>query len=115
IARFAAAETESTPHGVVDQIAGERQRLLKQFAGRGHEGPLPIVVTSIQSLMQPVPSRDDLAAGTRTLKVGDTLGLDEISDWLVARGCHATSAVELPGEFARRGGLLDIFAPDWLA
>lgn len=115
IARFGAAETDSTPHGVVDQIAGERQRLLKQLAGGIPDGPLPIVVASIQSLMQPVPSRDDLAAGTRTLKVGDTLALDEISEWLVARGCHATSAVELPGEFARRGGLLDIFTPDAVA
>jgi transcription-repair coupling factor (superfamily II helicase) len=34
--------------------------------------------------------------------------------WLVERGFHATSAVELPGEFAHRGGILDIFAPDWL-
>ena len=33
--------------------------------------------------------------------------------WLVENGFHATSAVELPGEFSSRGGILDIFAPDW--
>src|SRR4029453_13504052 len=34
--------------------------------------------------------------------------------WLVERGFHATTAVELPGEFSHRGGILDIYAPDWL-
>ncbi|MGI9456596.1 MAG: transcription-repair coupling factor, partial [Aeoliella sp.] len=71
-----------------------------------------LIVTSIQSLMQPVPSRDALADATRTLGVGDTVDLEELSEWMTSRGCHVTSAVELPGEFALRGGLLDIFPPD---
>ena len=29
------------------------------------------------------------------------------------QGFHNTTAVELPGEFSPRGGILDIFAPDW--
>ena len=36
----------------------------------------------------------------------------ELTRWLVERGGHATTAVELPGEFSLRGGILDIFAPD---
>ena len=36
----------------------------------------------------------------------------EFTRWLVERGGHATTAVELPGEFSLRGGILDIFAPD---
>jgi hypothetical protein len=40
--------------------------------------------------------------------------IEEFLRWLVERGFHATSAVELPGEFSHRGGILDIFAPDWL-
>ena len=36
----------------------------------------------------------------------------ELARWLVERGGHATTAVELPGEFSLRGGILDIFAPD---
>ncbi len=32
--------------------------------------------------------------------------------WLTERGGHATTAVELPGEFSLRGGILDVFAPD---
>ena len=34
--------------------------------------------------------------------------------WLAERGCHGTTAVELPGEFSLRGGILDVFPPDAL-
>jgi transcription-repair coupling factor (superfamily II helicase) len=71
-----------------------------------------ILVTSIQSLLQPVPSRDALASATRVVRVGARLDEQEMTRWLAERGGHATTAVELPGEFSLRGGILDIFAPD---
>ena len=74
----------------------------------------PILVTSIQALLQPAPRKEEIAAATRVLKKGEQIAIDELLRWLVERGFHATSAVELPGEFSHRGGILDIFAPDWL-
>jgi transcription-repair coupling factor (superfamily II helicase) len=71
-----------------------------------------VIVTAIQSLMQPVPSREALAAATRHLGVGDTLDVGEFTHWLAAEGCVSTTAVELPGEFSLRGGILDVFPPD---
>jgi transcription-repair coupling factor (superfamily II helicase) len=59
-----------------------------------------------------VPGREALAAATREIRVGSRLDEPEIARWLVGRGAHATSAVELPGEFSVRGGILDVFAPD---
>src|SRR5205823_1063399 len=38
--------------------------------------------------------------------------LDEVSRWLVGHGFRRADAVELPGEFSRRGGILDVFSPD---
>ena len=70
-----------------------------------------ILVTSIQSLLQPVPGRDALAAATREIRVGGALDEQEFTRWLVERGGHATTAVELPGEFSLRGGILDSFRP----
>lgn len=75
-------------------------------------GTVPIIVTSIQSLLQPVPGRDALAAATREIRVGSRLDEQEMTRWLADRGGHATTAVELPGEFSLRGGILDIFPPD---
>ena len=37
----------------------------------------------------------------------------ELARWLVESGLVSTPAVDLPGEFAVRGGIVDIFAPDW--
>ncbi len=93
-----------------DEIYGDRLGLLKRLASGN--GP-PVIATSIRSLLQPVPSAAQLAAATRRLAVGDTIDEEEFATWLVECGFHATTAVELPGEIARRGGILDVFAPDW--
>ncbi len=93
-----------------DEVFGERLRVLKRLAGRE---PPRVTLTSIAALLQPVPDRATLAARTRPLRRGQPLAIDELARWLVDNGFHPTSAVELPGEFAVRGGLVDIFAPDW--
>jgi len=97
-----------------DDQHGERIRILKRLieVDQRHVKPCTIV-TSIQALLQPVPTRASLAASTRSLQVGDVLEIEGLQMWLVENGFHATSAVELPGEFSRRGGILDIYAPEW--
>ena len=113
VARLNASQQTASQQVALDPIEGERLRVVKQLAAGS--GKIPLVVTCIQALMQPVPSPDALADATRRLAVGESIDLEEWAEWLVKRGCHATSAVELPGEFALRGGLLDIFPPDALA
>ena len=68
-----------------------------------------LIVTCVPALLQPVPARDDIRAATRTISVGDELPLDELIEWLIARGFERVTAVELPGEFCIHGGILDIF------
>ena len=108
--RFPVHESLSAERMVQDEAVGDRIRVLKTLLG---PQPPKVLVTSIPALLQPVPSRSRLAEQTRTLRVGEPLSLEEISGWLVRSGFQNTSAVELPGEFSRRGGILDIFAPDW--
>ncbi len=108
--RFPAWEREEREALVRDETYGERLRLMKMLAG---PEPPRLVVTSIQSLLQPVPSREKLARQTRRIGRGDALDVKALLAWLVEGGFHNTSAVELPGEFSPRGGILDIFAPDW--
>ncbi|MEZ6033968.1 MAG: transcription-repair coupling factor [Planctomycetaceae bacterium] len=71
--------------------------------------PPAVVVTCVPALLQPVPARDVIRAATRTFSVGDELVLDELIEWLIARGFERVTAVELPGEFCIHGGILDIF------
>jgi transcription-repair coupling factor (superfamily II helicase) len=115
-ARFPAWEALPTDRLVQDDVYGDRLRLLKRLALAGDDDPQStprLIVTSVQSLLQPVPSRDLLAAQTRRLRQGDDVDITALTEWLVQNGFHASPAVELPGEFSLRGGILDLFAPDW--
>ncbi|MEZ6054456.1 MAG: transcription-repair coupling factor [Planctomycetaceae bacterium] len=106
---FPAWETLPEEHDVSDAIFGGRLRVLSQL----DQDSLPqVIVTSLPALLQPVPSRNVRQQGTRLLKVGGDLDLDELLHWLVARGFERTSAVEVPGEFAVHGGIIDVFPPD---
>jgi transcription-repair coupling factor (superfamily II helicase) len=119
-------ESDASERLVYDETFGQRQRLLKRFhvadslresnPGLGEAGPrarLPaVVVTSIQALLQPLPSREELTAATERIVIGERLDLDRFTRWLSERGCHGTTAVEQPGEFSLRGGILDVFPPD---
>ena len=61
-ARFPAWERESRETVVYDETYGERLRMLKRLAGA--DTPR-LMATSIQSLLQGVPSREKLASQTR--------------------------------------------------
>ncbi len=108
--RFPALEVLSGDRVLLDEVFGDRVRVLKRLPSGD---PPQIVVTSTAALLQPVPSRATMARQTRSIRVGEQTGVEELTRWLTENEFHRTSAVELPGEFAVRGGLLDIFAPDW--
>ncbi len=112
VVRLPAWESEGRERLARDEVFGGRLRALKRLSGKDPTTEHAVVVASIQSLMQPVPSRDDLAAATRRLAVEQTLDADAFCAWLAEGGFQNTTAVELPGEFARRGGIIDVFAPD---
>ncbi|MFM7108296.1 MAG: hypothetical protein ACKOZU_06800, partial [Planctomycetaceae bacterium] len=87
-----------------------RLAVVKRLAGADRP---PIVLTSIQALLAPLADPRDVAAGTRRLAAGGRLDPAELADWLAARGWRAADVIEEPGTFARRGGIVDLFAADW--
>lgn len=109
---------ESAAHEIFlaeDRIFGERLRVLKALRERsesGDDSPL-ILVTTPAALSQPTPSAAEIDAETRSLAVGTANDREELIRWLNDGGFHTTTAVELPGEYSVRGGILDIFALDW--
>ncbi|MFQ5430028.1 MAG: transcription-repair coupling factor [Phycisphaerae bacterium] len=68
------------------------------------------IIAPIQALIQPVPSPASLDAHTLRLTVGQQRAPESITAWLVERGFERLDQVEQPGDFALRGGVLDIFA-----
>jgi transcription-repair coupling factor (superfamily II helicase) len=105
---FPSFESWPPEPSVFDEAPGQRLRTLQKLAT---ESP-KILLATMAALMQPVPARNELGQRSRQLRVGDTVDLDELGEWLVANGYKRLDAVELPGEFSRRGGILDIFSLD---
>ncbi|MBR2004506.1 MAG: hypothetical protein IJ991_10050, partial [Thermoguttaceae bacterium] len=73
----------------------------------------PFVVASLAALIQPVPSREQVAEGTLRVAANEEFGRDRLVRWLAEGGFHSTTAVELPGEYSARGHVVDVFAVDW--
>ncbi len=70
-----------------------------------------LVVTSISGLRQKVMAPGTLERGTIRLRSGQQVEMDDLCLSLAERGYRAAGMVAKVGDFARRGGLLDIFTP----
>ena len=107
---FPAREADPNDHLLQDESYGQRLRIIKDLLT---DRSPRVLVTSIQSLLQPLPPRSIISNNTRRLAVGRSLEADALLKWLVEQRFNSTSAVQLPGEFSVRGGVIDIFAADW--
>src|SRR4051794_28707111 len=72
-----------------------------------HEEP-PVVVVSAVALSEKVPD-PELRPQSFTLRTGELLDLDEVGADLVVAGYERVDQVEDRGQFAIRGGLLDVY------
>lgn len=94
----------------IDLEYGERLRLTKSLS-QGDRSP--IIVATVPALLQPLPSKESITGNSRRIANGDQLDIEAFVAWLLEHGFHQTTAVELPGEFSNRGGILDVYAADW--
>ena len=73
-------------------------------------GPIDVVVAPVRALLQPlVKGLGNLVPVA--LKAGDEMPLEAVVEALVAAAYVRTDLVERRGEFAVRGGILDVFPP----
>ena len=109
---------ETLPHERLSPRAdtvGRRLAVLRRLAHPSTDdpatGPLRVVVAPVRSLLQPqVPGLGDLEpVALRARDSGADLG--DIVQRLVAAGYSRADIVENRGEFAVRGGILDVFPP----
>ncbi len=68
-----------------------------------------VVVSALQSSLQPMPSRAALEAAYLRIQRGDFLPPEELVKKLINFGFKRERMVERIGEFAVRGGIIDIF------
>jgi transcription-repair coupling factor (superfamily II helicase) len=70
-----------------------------------------IVLTTANALVQKLPPRDAISAMGFSAKPGQMLKMDEIAIRLEKNGFERVATVREVGEFAVRGGILDLFMP----
>ncbi len=68
------------------------------------------IVAPIMALMQSVPTADAIRSRSFGVQVGDCFEPDGLADWLDEHGFQRCDAVEVPGDFARRGGIIDVYS-----
>ena len=86
------------------------QARLRQFYDLA-EGNTKVQIMSWDAFSQRTIPPHTLKRATFTLKVGQTYCVDTILEKLVSSGYSRCAMVEGPGQFALRGGILDIFSP----
>jgi len=74
-------------------------------------GSARILVASVQALLQHTLAPDDLPAEPRVVRIGARQSLDALTRGLFDLGYVPVLEVAGRGEFARRGGLVDVFPP----
>ena len=71
----------------------------------------PVVTVSVTGLLQRTMPPDTLRRAAFTLEATGSYPIEDVEDALVRCGYTRTEQVEGPGQFARRGGILDFFSP----
>ena len=70
-----------------------------------------LVLTTVSAILQRVPPRTLFAAGCLAGEIGDSLSQNEFSAYFLRNGYRRAATVREAGEFAFRGGIVDVFTP----
>ncbi len=74
-------------------------------------GKAEVFVASVSGLIQRTFSPELLMQAAFEIKINESYAIEDIEDALIRCGYNKTEQVEGPGQFARRGGILDFFSP----
>src|SRR5271155_2500724 len=97
-----------SPHaGIVAQRMTTLARLARV---KGRETP-SVLLTTVNAILQRVPVRDVVGRQSLAAAPGNVLPMSGIIQWLELNGFNRASTVREAGDYAVRGGIVDLFAP----
>ncbi|HYG86551.1 MAG TPA: transcription-repair coupling factor [Azospirillum sp.] len=97
-----------SPNG---EIVAKRIDTLTRLLDRNDQSAPLVVLTSVNGLVQKVPPRAAFRNATFTAKLRDRIDLEKLQKYLAQNGYTRAQTVREPGEFAIRGGIVDLFPP----
>jgi transcription-repair coupling factor (superfamily II helicase) len=81
---------------------------LARVTGRAHPA---VLLTTINAALQRVPERGLIAKLSLSAAPGNVLPMASITQWLELNGFNRAATVREAGDYAVRGGIIDLFAP----
>ena len=97
-----------SPHaGVVAQRMTAMSRLARI---KGHDRP-SVLLTTVNAALQRVPAKAVVATQSLSAAPGNVIAMEGITRWLELNGFSRASTVREPGDYAVRGGIIDLYAP----
>jgi transcription-repair coupling factor (superfamily II helicase) len=92
-------------------IVGQRLATLAALARRKKDSGAAVVVTTVNALIQRTPPKAFIAGASFAARVGDTVNHEKLAAFPAANGYVRTGTVREPGDFALRGGIVDLWPP----
>ena len=92
------------------EIVATRIAALARLAAAARKGPT-VVLTTVNAILQRLPPREFIRRSLKNVAPGQRLDMDELIRRLGLAGFQRTGTVMEPGEYAVRGGILDLFPP----
>jgi transcription-repair coupling factor (superfamily II helicase) len=92
-------------------VVAQRMTALSRLARvKGRDKP-SVLLTTVNAALQRVPARECVATHALSVAPGNVLGMHGVIEWLELNGFSRASTVREPGDYAVRGGILDLFPP----
>ncbi|HEY1615707.1 MAG TPA: transcription-repair coupling factor [Rhizomicrobium sp.] len=92
-------------------IESRRLATLAVLANRSKDEGAAVVVTTVAALLQRVPPVSAIKDASFAARVGQAVEHDALVQFLVKNGYARASTVREPGDFALRGGIVDLWPP----
>ena len=97
-----------SPHAV---FVAQRMITLARLARvKGRDKPA-VLLTTVNAVLQRLPAREVVARQSLSAAPGNVLPMSGIIAWLELNGFNRAATVREAGDYAVRGGIIDLFAP----
>ncbi|MGI9419382.1 MAG: transcription-repair coupling factor [Geminicoccaceae bacterium] len=89
-------------------VMARRLEVLSRLLGQGGQPPDFLIVT-VNALLQKLPTADVIRSGLFAAKAGEKIDREQLLTCLARNGYRRAGTVVEPGDYAVRGGIIDIF------
>ena len=92
------------------EIVATRMAALARLSAAAHKGST-VLLTTVNAILQRLPPREFIRRSLKNIAPGQRLDMKELLERLNLAGFQRTGTVMEPGEYAVRGGIIDVYPP----